>query len=68
MTGLGWFPPAPAPGPASIVDLPGDDWSMEPKVNGCRVLVSSEGIYTRLGTPLTKDSLRNNFIFSRTGA
>jgi ATP-dependent DNA ligase len=53
MTTLGWFPPAPVAGPASLTHLPGDDWSMEPKVNGYRVLAGSSGVWTRRGTPLT---------------
>ena len=51
---LTWFPPAPIEGPRGIVDLPPDDWAMEAKINGCRVLVSSAGVWTRQGTPLTK--------------
>src|SRR5438093_1145021 len=30
---LPWFPPAPAPGPASLLELPPDDWALEPKID-----------------------------------
>ena len=52
---LSWFPPAPTPGPKSIVDLPPDDWSMECKVDGIRVLVLPGGdVWTRHGSRITK--------------
>ena len=36
---LPWFQPAPAAGPASILSLPPDDWVMQPKIDGIRVLI-----------------------------
>jgi ATP-dependent DNA ligase len=51
---LGWYPPAPAPGPISILRLAPDDWSLCAKMNGCRVIIQAGRIFTRQGTPLTK--------------
>jgi ATP-dependent DNA ligase len=50
---LPWFPPAPAPGPASILSLPPDDWVMQPKIDGIRVIVYRGEPFTRLGQPLS---------------
>jgi ATP-dependent DNA ligase len=50
---LPWFPPAPAPGPASLLQLPPDDWAMEPKVDGIRVIIVAGETYTRQGTVLS---------------
>lgn len=46
---LPWFPPAPSEGPASILRLPGDDYALEVKVNGCRVIWFQGMPFTRLG-------------------
>jgi hypothetical protein len=53
MTLLPWFPPAPAAGPASILSLPPDDWVMQPKIDGIRVIIYRGEPFTRLGQPLT---------------
>jgi ATP-dependent DNA ligase len=50
---LPWFPPAPAPGPASLLSLPPDDWAMEPKIDGIRVIIVAGEPYTRQGTVLS---------------
>jgi ATP-dependent DNA ligase len=50
---LPWFPPAPAPGPASILSLPPDDWVMQPKIDGIRVIIYRGYPFTRLGQPLS---------------
>jgi ATP-dependent DNA ligase len=54
MTTLGWYPPAPMEGPLAMLDLPPDDWAIEPKMNGCRVIIAGGEVWTRQGTPLTK--------------
>jgi len=46
------FPPAPASGPASVLSLPPDDWVMQPKIDGIRVIYRGEP-FTRLGEPLS---------------
>jgi ATP-dependent DNA ligase len=51
---LPWFPPAPAAGPASILSLPPDDWVMQPKIDGIRVIVYRGQPFTRLGQPLSE--------------
>src|SRR5215831_12657943 len=57
---LPWFPPAPAAGPAGILSLPPDDWALEPKINGIRVIWLDGQPFTRQGTLLTlgKGSVR----------
>ena len=50
---LPWFPPAPAAGPASILSLPPDDWVMQPKIDGIRVIIYRGEPFTRLGEPLS---------------
>ena len=50
---LPWFPPAPAPGPASILSLPPDDWVMQPKIDGIRVIIYGGEAFNRLGEPLS---------------
>src|SRR5215510_3417405 len=35
---LPWYPPAPAAGPVSLLQLPPDDWALEPKIDGIRVI------------------------------
>jgi ATP-dependent DNA ligase len=50
---LPWFPPAPAPGPASILSLPPDDWVMQPKIDGIRVIIYRGEPFTRLGELLS---------------
>ncbi len=50
---LPWFPPAPAAGPASILSLPPDDWVMQPKIDGIRVIIYRGEPFTRLGQTLT---------------
>ena len=50
---LPWFPPAPAPGPASILSLPPDDWVMQPKIDGIRVIIYRGEPFNRLGEPLS---------------
>ncbi len=51
---LPWFPPAPASGPAGILSLPPDDWVMQPKIDGIRVIVYRGEPFTRLGQPLSE--------------
>jgi ATP-dependent DNA ligase len=46
---LPWFPPAPAAGPASILELPLDDWALEPKIDGIRVIWLDGRPFTRHG-------------------
>jgi ATP-dependent DNA ligase len=53
MTALPWFPPAPAAGPASILSLPPDDWVMQPKIDGIRVIIYRGQPFTGLGEPLS---------------
>jgi ATP-dependent DNA ligase len=50
---LPWFPPAPAAGPASILSLPPDDWVMQPKIDGIRVIIYRGQPFNRLGEPLS---------------
>jgi ATP-dependent DNA ligase len=50
---LPWFPPAPAAGPASILSLPADDWVMQPKIDGIRVIIYRGEPFTRLAQPLS---------------
>jgi ATP-dependent DNA ligase len=50
---LPWFPPAPAPGPASLLELPPDDWALEPKLDGIRVILFEGVPYARHGKLLT---------------
>jgi hypothetical protein len=50
---LPWFPPAPAAGPASILSLPPDDWALEPKIDGIRVIWLDGFPFTRQGTLLS---------------
>jgi ATP-dependent DNA ligase len=49
-----WFPPAPAPGPASILSLPPDDWVMQPKIDGIRVIIYRREPFTRFGQRLSR--------------
>jgi ATP-dependent DNA ligase len=62
---LPWFPPAPAAGPASILSLPPDDWVMQPKIDGIRVIMYGGEPFNRLGQPLSHskgaDLLRTMF-------
>jgi ATP-dependent DNA ligase len=51
---LPWFPPAPAAGPASILSLPPDDWVMQPKIDGIRVIIYRGEVFNRLGQPLSE--------------
>ena len=44
---LPWFPPAPAAGPAGILTLPPDDWALEPKIDGIRVIWLDGQPFTR---------------------
>ena len=48
-----WYPPAPAAGPASMLELPPDDWALEPKMDGIRVIVWERELYTRTGVKLS---------------
>ena len=50
---LPWFPPAPAPGPASLLELPPDDWALEPKIDGIRVIWLDGRPFTRQGNLLS---------------
>src|SRR5215467_1507877 len=50
---LPWFPPAPAAGPAGILALPPDDWALEPKIDGIRVIWLDGQPFTRQGTLLS---------------
>jgi len=50
---LPWFPPAPAAGPLSILDLPPDEWALEPKIDGIRVIWLEGRVYTRHGMLLS---------------
>jgi hypothetical protein len=49
---LPWFPPAPAAGPASILSLPPDDWVMQPKIDGIRVIIYRGQPFTHLASPV----------------
>ena len=49
---LPWFPPAPAAGPASLLELPPDDWALEPKIDGIRVIWLDGRPFTRQGNLL----------------
>jgi ATP-dependent DNA ligase len=51
---LGFFPPQPSEGPLSILDLPPDDWTIQAKLDGCRVVISGGKVFTRQGTLLGK--------------
>ena len=53
MSTLRWFPPAPASGPASILSLPPDDWVMQPKIDGIRVIIYRGQPFNRLSEPLS---------------
>ena len=57
---LPWFPPAPAAGPASLLELPPDDWALEPKIDGTRVIWLEGRAFTRQGSLLgpTKGAVR----------
>src|SRR5437773_1301138 len=37
-----------------MLELSPDDWAMEPKIDGCRVVVCHAGVHTRHGSLLTK--------------
>jgi|SRR5580765_4237648 len=50
---LPWYPPAPAAGPASILQLPPDDWALEPKIDGVRVIWLAGHAFSRHGGLLT---------------
>ncbi len=50
---LTFYPPDPAEGPESILGLPPDDWALEPKLNGIRVVWAEGRAWTRQGRPLT---------------
>src|SRR5580765_273579 len=50
---LPWYPPAPAAGPASLLHLPPDDWALEPKIDGVRVIWLEGHPFTRHGSLLT---------------
>ena len=54
MVTLPWFPPAPAAGPASILSLPPDDWVMQPKIDGIRVIIYRGQPFNRYGQPLSE--------------
>jgi ATP-dependent DNA ligase len=45
---LPWYPPAPAAGASSVLQLPPDDWALEPKLNGMRVIWWQGKPYARL--------------------
>lgn len=45
---LTWFPPAPDEGAISILQLPPDDWVLEPKYDGIRVLWYEGEAWTRV--------------------
>jgi ATP-dependent DNA ligase len=51
---LPFFPPAPAEAGASIVDLAPDDWALETKQNGVRIVFWQGRVYTRQGELLSK--------------
>src|SRR5262245_60146803 len=46
---LPWYPPAPAAGPASLLQLPPDDWALEPKIDGIRVIWMDGRPFVRQG-------------------
>jgi ATP-dependent DNA ligase len=50
---LPWYPPAPAAGPEALLQLPPDDWALEPKIDGIRVIWLDGRPYTRHGNLLT---------------
>ena len=64
---LPWFPPAPAP--LSILELPPDDWALEPKIDGIRVIWLEGRVYTRHGAllSLTKGAERLSRMLSGMG-
>jgi ATP-dependent DNA ligase len=51
---LPWYPPAPAAGPASLLSLPPDDWVMQPKIDGIRVIIYHGEPFNRYGQPLSE--------------
>ena len=63
---LPWFPPAPAAGPTGILSLPPDDWVMQPKIDGIRVIIYRGEPYNRLGQRLSESKgaacLRRMFV------
>src|SRR5262245_50632050 len=50
---LPWYPPAPAAGPASLLQLPPDDWALEPKIDGIRVIWMDGRPFVRQGGHLS---------------
>ena len=50
---LNFYPPAPAPGPLSMLNLPQDDFRCEAKINGIRVIVTHGQVFTRQGSVLS---------------
>lgn len=50
---LTFYPPAPSEAPQSALELPPDDWVLEPKIDGIRVIWESGQAWTRRGTLLT---------------
>src|SRR5436853_7751909 len=52
---LPWYPPAPVPGPASMLQLPPDEWALEPKIDGIRVIWWNGRPFTRHGGLLTSN-------------
>src|SRR5437762_2087645 len=52
---LPWYPPAPTAGPASVLQLPPDEWAMEPKIDGIRVIWLNGQPFTRQGGLLTSN-------------
>jgi len=46
---LPWFPPAPAAAPASCLDLSPDEWALEPKIDGIRVIWLEGHAFSRHG-------------------
>src|SRR5438128_5913051 len=53
VTTLSWFPPAPAPGPASLLEFPPDDRALEPKIDGIRIIWLEGRPFTRQGSLLS---------------
>jgi len=50
---LPWFPPAPAPGPASLLELPPDDWALEPEDRRHSRYLAGGRPFTRQGSLLS---------------
>lgn len=50
---LPWYPPAPAAAPRGFAHFHPDDWALEPKLDGCRILWWKYQPWTRQGKVLS---------------